>query len=164
MQIPEPQAEHLWLHQLIGEWSVESECIMEPDQPPMKTTGRETVRALGRFWTIGEGAGNVPDGGSCDSIMTLGYDPRTKRFVGSFIASAMTHLWPYDGELDESGKILTLDSEGPSFAGDGTMSKYQDIIEIVSSDYRTLTARVQSSDGSWRQFMTSHYRRKQSAD
>lgn len=161
MQFPEPHAEHLWLHQLVGEWSIESECLMGLDQPPMKSAGHETVRALGAFWTIGDGALDTPDGGSCESIMTLGYDPQTKRFVGTFVSSAMTHLWPYNGSLDPSGKILTLDSEGPSFAGDGTMAKYQDIIEVVSPDHRTLTARVQSADGSWQQFMTSHYRRRQ---
>jgi hypothetical protein len=159
MQVPKPQSEHLWLHQLVGEWSIESECIMGPDQPPMKTTGCEVVRLLGKLWTIGEGTGDPPEGG-CDSIMTLGYDPKTKRFVGSFIASVMTHLWPYNGALDASGKILTLDSEGPSFSGDGTMAKYQDVIEFVTHDHRTLTARVQSVDGSWQTFMTAHYRRK----
>lgn len=160
MQIPEPQTEHLWLHQLIGEWTVESECIMGPDQPPMKTTGNEVVRPLGTFWTIGEGTGDSPDGGSWNSVMTLGYDPQAKRFVGTFIASVMTHLWPYLGSLDASAKILTLDSEGPSFAGDGTMAKYQDIIEFLTIDHRTLTSRMQSADGSWHQFMSAHYRRK----
>ena len=63
--------------------------------------------------------------------------------------------------LDATEKILTLDSEGPSFAGDGTMAKYQDIIEFVTKDHRTLTPRVQSADGSWQQFMTAHYSRKQ---
>jgi hypothetical protein len=161
MQIPEPQAEHIWLHQLVGEWNIESECIMGPDQPLMKTTGREVVRSLGKFWTIGEGTGNTPEGGSCDSIMTLGYDAQAKRFIGSFIASAMTHFWPYIGSLDAAGKVLTLDSEGPSFAGDGTMSQYQDVIEFVTHDHRTLTARVQNTDGDWQTFMTAHYRRKQ---
>lgn len=160
MQIPEPSPEHLWLHQLIGEWIVESEFQMAPDQPLMKTTGREVVRGLGKFWTIGEGVGDSPEGGSCDSIMTLGYDPQTKRFVGSFIAAAMSHFWPYNGSLDESGKALTLNSVGPSFSGDGTMANYQDVIEVLAPDHRTLTARLQNADGSWRQFMTTHYRRK----
>ena len=92
--------------------------------------------------------------------MTLGYDPQAKRFVGTFIASVMTHLWPYDGQLDPSGKTLTLNSEGPSFAGDGTMAKYQDIIEFVTDDHRILSASVQGVDGDWQQFMTAHYRRK----
>lgn len=158
MQIPEPQAEHLWLHQLVGEWSIESEFRMASDQPSMKTTGREVVRLLGRFWTIGEGTGDAPEGG-CDSIMTLGYDPQTKRFVGSFIASAMTHFWRYVGSLDATERVLTLDCEGPSFSGDGTMARYQDIIEFVTPDHRTLTARVEGADGSWQHFMTAHYRR-----
>lgn len=159
MQIPEPLPEHFWLHQLVGEWMIESECKMGPDQPPMKTTGREVVRMFGKLWTVGEGTGDAPEGG-CDSIMTLGYDPQTKRFVGTFVASAMTHLWPYIGSLDPTGKVLTLDSVGPNFSGDGTMAKYQDIIEFITPDHRTLTARVQTADGSWQTFMSSHYRRK----
>lgn len=133
---------------------------MGPDQPPTKNSGREVVRSLGKLWTIGEGTVDTPDGGSCDSIMTLGFDPQAERFVGTFIVSVMTHLWPYDGQLDSTGKILTLNSVGPSFAGDGTMAKYQDIIEFVSDNHRTLSARVQDVDGVWQQFMTAHYHRK----
>lgn len=160
MQTPEPQPEHLWLHQLIGEWSTESECSMGPDVAPMKTTGREVVRSVGKLWTIGEGTGAMPEGETFNSVMTLGFDPAQKRFVGSFVASVMTHFWPYLGVLDASGKILTLDSEGPSFGDNGSMAKYQDIIEFVTPDHRTLTSRVQSADGTWQHFMTAHYRRK----
>jgi len=160
MQTPEPQTEHKWLQKLVGDWTVETECNMGPDQPPMKTSGRESVRTLGGLWTIGEGSGDTPDGGTWDSIMTLGFDPQTKRFVGTFIASVMTHLWPYNGTLDETGRVLTLDSEGPSFAGDGTMAKYQDIIEFMDNDHRILSSRVQGADGQWQPFMKAHYRRK----
>jgi hypothetical protein len=158
MQIAEAQREHRWLQRLVGEWVVEGECNMGPDQPPMKTTGKETVRSFGRLWIIGEGSGDTPDG-SCDSMMTLGYNPQTKRFVGTFIASAMTHLWPYNGSLDSADKALTLDSEGPSFTGAGMMVKYQDIIEFINDDYRTLTSQVLGEDGQWQPFMKAHYRR-----
>jgi hypothetical protein len=80
--------------------------------------------------------------------------------VGTFIGSMMYHLWLYDGELDPAGKKLTLDSEGPSFSGDGTMSKYRDAIEFKSDDYRVLTAQVLGDDGQWQGFMTAHYRRR----
>jgi Protein of unknown function (DUF1579) len=160
MQTPEPQAEHFWLQKLVGQWTIESECVMGPDQPPMKMTGREVVRSFGKLWTIGEGSSDTPEGGTCESIMTLGYDPQAKHFVGTFIASIMTHLWPYNGLLDASGRALTLNSIGPSFTGDGTMANYQDIIEFLSDDHRTLTAKVQAADGSWSQFMKSDYRRQ----
>lgn len=157
---PEPQKEHEWLHKLVGDWTCEMECSMGPDQPPMKSTGTESVRSLGGLWTIGEGTGDAPDGTPVKSIMTLGYDPQKQKFVGTFVASMMTHLWSYEGTLDGSGKILTLDTEGPSFTGDGGMSRYQDIIEFVSDDHRTLKSRMPGEDGKWIQFMTAHYKRK----
>jgi hypothetical protein len=45
-------------------------------------------------------------------------------------------------------------------AGDGTMAKYQDVIEIKSEDYRTLSSQVLGADGKYTRFMTAHYRRK----
>jgi hypothetical protein len=162
MQVPEPTAEHQWLHRLIGDWTFEAECNMGPDQPPMKYAGRESVRSLGGLWTIGEGSDDTPGGGTCDTIMTLGYDPQKQRFVGTFIAGVMTHLWPYNGTLDEARKKLTLDSEGPSFSGDGTMAMYQDMIEFVDDDHRILSSQVLGADGQWTLFMTSHYRRTKS--
>ena len=156
----EPQKEHEWLQKLVGEWSFEGNCVMGPDQPPMKNAGVERVRSLGGLWTIGEGEGAMPDGGPMKSIMTLGYDPQKGRFTGSFVASMMTHFWLYDGELDAAGRVLTLNAEGPGMAGDGKMAKYQDVITMLSDDHRTLTARVQGDDGAWNEFMTAHYRRK----
>lgn len=160
MHITEPLQEHQWLQRLVGSWTFESECSMGPDQPPSKMNGNEVVRSLGGLWTIGEGEGDMPGGGSCKSIMTLGFDPQLKRFVGTFIASVMTRLWLYDGSLDPTGKILTLDTEGPSMAEDGTLAKYQDIIEFVSDDHRTLSSRFIGPDGNWVPFMKAHYRRQ----
>jgi hypothetical protein len=160
-EFPKPTKEHQWLHRLVGQWTMEADCVMGPDQPPSKHTGIERVRSLGGFWTIGEGEGEMPGGGTSQSIMTLGYDPAKKQFVGSFIASMMTHLWIYDGgSLDPAGKVLTLNAEGPNFSGGPNMAKYQDIIEFVNDDHRTLTSRLLGEDGKWTQFMTANYHRK----
>jgi hypothetical protein len=40
------------------------------------------------------------------------------------------------------------------------MAKYQDIIEFLGNDRRTLTSRVLGADGQWQPFMKAHYRRK----
>jgi hypothetical protein len=56
--------------------------------------------------------------------------------------------------------VLTLDTEGPSFSGDGTMAKYQDTIEFIDDNYRTLRSQFLNADGSWQEFMIAHYRRK----
>lgn len=159
MQLPEPQKEHLWLQRLVGDWTYEHECVMGPDQPPVKASGRQTVRSLGGVWTLTEIVGSNPDGSEVKSIIQLGYDPQKQRFVGSFISSCMTHLWPYCGTLDASEKVLTLDSEGPSWLAEGATAKYQDIIEIIDDDHHVMRSQLLTPDGQWVSFMTGHYHR-----
>lgn len=160
MQLPQPQAEHNWLQKLVGEWTYEGECSMGPDQPPSKTTGTEVVRSLGGLWVIGELNGGMPGGGLSTSLITLGFDPIKQKYVGTFVASVMTHLWPYVGTLDASGKKLSLDSEGPDFSGGPAMAKYRDVVELIDDDHRTLSSYLQDANGQWNQFMTMHFRRK----
>lgn len=154
-----PQQEHRWLEKIAGSWTVEGECSMGPDQPPMKSTGTETVHSLGGLWVVCEGKGETPGGGSMDSRLTLGYDPARGRFVGTFVASCMTHQWVYEGTLDAGGTVLTLDTEGPSFTDPNAKAKYQDIIELHGDDKRVLRSRFQTDDGNWHDFMRAEYRR-----
>lgn len=155
-----PQEEHLWLQKLLGEWTFESECAAEPGQPNQKFRGSEHTKALGDLWIIGEGEGDMPGGGRAKMLITLGYDPNRRAFVGSWLGSMMTHLWVYEGQLDEAKRVLTLSAQGPSFTDPNKLAKYQDIIEIISDDHRTLTSRTQGEDGQWTQFMSAHYRRR----
>lgn len=163
MEAPTPLPEHLWLQKLVGEWEYQHECQMGPGQPPMQTSGRQSTRSLGGLWIIGEMTGESFGGGENQMVITIGYDPVEKRFVGSFIASVMTHLWPYRGALDLASRRLTLDSEGPSFSDDGTMAKYQDIIEIIDDDHHMLTSQYQGADGQWVRFMEGRYQRRKVA-
>jgi hypothetical protein len=156
----EPQKEHEWLQQLVGEWTYESECSMEPGKPPEKFKGIENVRSLGGLWVLSEGSGEMPGGGMATMVMTLGYDPEKQRYIGTWVGSMMTHLWLYDGSLDAEKNRLTLNAEGPNCAEEGKLAKYKDVIEIKSSDHRLLTSHMLGDDGEWRPFMTASYRRK----
>ncbi len=158
MKKPEPQKEHEWLSQLVGEWTFEGEASMGPDTPAEKFKGTERVRSIGGLWFLAEGEGEVPDGGLATTMATLGFDPQKNRFVGTFIGSMMTNLWIYDGALDATGKVLTLDTEGPGMSGEG-LAKYRDVIEIESDDRRSMSSQVQGEDGQWTRFMTMTYRR-----
>ncbi len=129
---------------------------MEPGKPPVKITGTETVRAFGDAWIVSEGKAQTPDG---QHIIMLGYNPQKRRFVGTFVDSGTPHLWVYDGSL--AGDTLTLESEGPSMADDGTMATYRDVIEIVSDDHWVLRSLMPGDNGSWQEFMAMHnYRKK----
>lgn len=158
MQV-EPQQEHHWLHKLVGNWTAEGEATMEPGKPPVKWTSTETVRSVGGLWVIGEGQGEMPGGGSSTTIITLGYDPKKKQYVGTFIGSMMAHLWVYEGAMDASGTVLTLEAEGPDMADPGRHTKYRDIVEFRNNDHRLLSSQILGEDGQWHGFMTAHYRR-----
>ena len=158
----EPRKEHHWLQQLVGEWTSETECVMGPDQPPMKHSGSDSVRSLGGLWVLCDGTCQMPDGGVGNTLMTLGYDPAKGRFVGTFVGSMMANLWVYEGELDAAEKVLTLSATGPSMTDPKGAANYRDVIEIHSPDHRTLSSYLEGEGGKWVPFTTAHYRRKNS--
>ncbi|MEX0886850.1 MAG: DUF1579 domain-containing protein [Phycisphaeraceae bacterium] len=155
-----PVPEHRWLERLVGEWDVEETWAPEPGQPEEPFRGSERVRWLGEIWIVGESEWQMPGGGTAENLLTLGYDPDKKRYVGTWVCSPMTHLWVYhDAELDAAGNVLTLSAEGPSMTGEGTAS-YRDVITFKSDDHRTLTGHMLGEDGQWSQLMEAHYYRK----
>ena len=156
----EPQKEHQWLQKLVGEWTYESDVTMNAGEPSAKAVGTEIVRSLDGIWTVGEATGEMPGGGKATSITTLGFDPAKRRFVGTWIGSMMHQLWVYDGELDSTERVLTLNSEGPGMEDPKKTSKYRDIVEIIDDNHRVLRGNVLGEDGQWSCFMTMNFYRK----
>src|SRR5688572_18077303 len=159
-----PQHEHHWLEKLVGKWRVEGKMDMGNGKPAETTTGEETFRSIDGLWFVGEGRGEMPGGVQGTTMMTLGFDTRKNKYVGTFIGSMMTGQWVYEGELDANEKVLTLNTMGPEM-GEGGMPgeklvKYQDRIEFKDDNHRVLTSSTQGKDGKWRQFIEMHYYRK----
>ena len=155
----QPVKEHEWLQKLVGNWRVDSEMIMGPDQPKMKSTGTETVISLGGLWAIGEGKDQMPDGATMDYRSALGYDVSFKEYRGCWYASVSSHLWKYAGTLSPDGRSMTLDCVGPNMEKDGETANYRDVIEIIDDNHRTRTTFGQDDNGEWHEFMKSHYTR-----
>jgi hypothetical protein len=159
MDMAKPGKEHEWLNRLIGDWAYEVEAACNPGEPPAKFGGTERVRPVGGLWIIAEGQGEMPGGGTAQMILTLGFDPDKRRFVGTWVGSMMTTLWVYQGSLDESGKRLTLETTGPSHGEPGKTANYREMIELTGDTSRTFTSTVQASDGTWSTMMTARYQR-----
>jgi Protein of unknown function (DUF1579) len=104
----------------------------------------------------------MPDCGAATTVLTLGYDPQKQRYVGTWIGSMMTQLWVYDGTLDEVGRVLTLNAEGPHMTAERKLAKYKDVIEFKSGDHRVLTSHMLGEDGEWHGFMRANYWRMKS--
>ena len=157
-QMPQPQKEHAWLQQIVGEWDAEVEMTMDPTQPPEKSKGIESGRMIGGFWAMLENKGEFM-GGPFTGILTLGYDTDKEKYVGTWIDSISGHLWLYEGTVDASGKTLTLETEGPSHDTPGKIVKYRETIEIKSKDHKVFTS-MKEKDGKWATGLTINYRRK----
>ncbi|QEL17667.1 DUF1579 domain-containing protein [Limnoglobus roseus] len=155
---PAPQKEHGWLKQLEGEWACESEAVFEPGKPAVKCRGTETVKSLGGFWTVGEMKGEFM-GTPVTGIMTVGYDAKKGKYVGTWVCSMDGHLCTYEGSVDAAGKVLTLETEGVHPAT-GKAVKMKDVLEMKDKDTRVMTSSAQGADGKWETFMTMTAKRK----
>ena len=155
-----PGKEHTWLHRFIGDWEA---IHVDPQNPDAEvdTHGawKEHVRQIGDVWIIAESEGPMPDGSTGQMVITLGYDTGKKQFVGTWIGSMMDMIWHYTGSLDESGRVLTLDSEGPAMDGSGRIVRMRDILEIGNDGERVMRGAQQMEDGSWTEFMRMRYSR-----
>jgi hypothetical protein len=157
-EMPAPQPQHEWLKKFVGQWETESE-ISIPGQEPIKSKGTETVRSLGGFWVVSDLKCDFM-GQSMNGVMTVGYDPESGKYIGTWIDSMGSYLWKYEGSLDESGKKLTLESEGPCPMQGGKLAKMRDVVEFQGDDTRTMTSSVQGEDGKWQPMMKMTAKRK----
>lgn len=154
MVMAKPRSEHAFFEKLVGTWDVTSEMSGE-------TPWVETVRSLSGIWVIAEGKGDMPgdDGGPATTLLTLGFDAAKGKYVGTWIGSMMDNLWIYEGEVEAGGKTLSLYTTGPSMSGAG-LADYREQITFLSDDHRSFNSSAKQPDGSWKQFMEAHYRRR----
>jgi hypothetical protein len=155
---PPPVKEHEWLKQLVGEWETEGEITMDPSKLPLKNKGTESGKMIGGFWAMLETKAEFM-GTPFNGVLTLGYDPEKKKYVGTWVDSTSGHLWTYTGSVDAAGKMLTLDSEGPSHDGPGKTAKYRETIEIKDKDHKVFTSSIEK-DGKWVTPLTVKCQRK----
>jgi hypothetical protein len=158
-EFPKPTQEHAWLQQLSGEWTAETEAVMEPGKPAVKSTGTESIKSLGEFWSIAEIKGQMmaqPFTGN----MVLGYNADNKKYVATWVDSMTSKMWNYEGSIDPSGKVLTLETEGVCPMHPGKTTKFKETLEIKDKDHKVYSSSMLGEDGKWVTMMTSHAHRK----
>jgi hypothetical protein len=155
-KMPAPAKEHEFLKQFAGEWETDAEMVMEPGKPPVKSKGTESARMLGGFWLTSEMKGDCM-GVTVTGHTTVGYDPKARKYVGTWVCSMSDWLCKYEGSAD--GKTLTLQCEGPA-PKTGKTVKMKDVLELKGKDHKVLTSSILGEDGKWTVFMTMNAKRK----
>lgn len=157
-KMPAPTKEHEWLLKFAGTWEGQGECYFDPNKP-MKLQGTETAKAVGGFWLQSDIKGEFA-GQPMAGCMTLGYDPNKKKFVGTWIDSMSSHMFKYEGTVDSTGNVLTLEGEGPSPLDPSKMAKFKDVTEFKGADQKVMSSFVQGPDGKWIPMMKMESKKK----
>jgi hypothetical protein len=158
-EMPKPQKEHAWLMQLEGEWISDVKMPGAPDQPGVETKGSETARSIGGFWIVAENKGDMM-GTPFTGLLTLGYDTNKDKYIGTWIDSVTSYMWVYEGSVDSTGKVLTLNTEGPSPMNPETTCKFKETLELKGHDHKVFTSSFQDESGEWQTMVTINYQRK----
>lgn len=156
-EMPKPQTEHKWLEKFVGTWESEMECTA-PGQEPMKMKATDTIRMLGGFWMVSETKGEAM-GQAFNGVMTLGYSPEKKAYVGTWVDSMNSTMWTYTGTVNAEGDTLTLETEGPCPMQGGKICKVKEIMKLTGKDEKTFTSSVLGDDGKWTQMMSGKSKR-----
>lgn len=145
--------EHEWLAQLAGDWAIEGEADMGPEAGG-KFTMRwvASSRTFGDYWLVTE-IGADFGGVEWRGRQTFGWDPAQGAFVGTWFDTTNHFLWHYQGSLDASRKVLTMEATGPSMMDPSVTTHYRDVTEIVGPDEQRISSWMMGPDGQWMPFM-----------
>lgn len=102
-----PGAPHSTLAGLTGSWTTKTKTWMEPDKPPIESTGTCEQRMLldGRYLQQ-EYAGDMM-GSTYAGINIVGYDNHTKKYQSIWIDSMSTGIYFFEGTGSADGKTMT---------------------------------------------------------
>ena len=105
-----PGAPHKLLASMVGSWTTKTKSWMEPNKPPMETTGTcEQKMILGGRFLQQEYTGDMM-GNRFTGINVIGYDNHTKKYVSTWIDSMSTGIYFFQGTASPDGKTITQES------------------------------------------------------
>jgi len=105
-----PGAPHKVLASMAGSWNTKTKAWMEPNKPPMESTGTcEQKMLLGGRYLQQEYNGEMM-GSPFTGINLIGYDNHTKKYVSTWIDSMSTGIYYFEGTASADGKTVTQES------------------------------------------------------
>ena len=153
-----PGDPHKSLAKMAGSWDVRSKFWMEPDKPPLETTGTSEKKMIleGHFLQqeyTGQMMGNPFTG-----IGITGYDNHIKKYVSIWIDSMDTGIYFFEGTAAADGKTITQEGryddpiKGPM--------KYRTVIRIVDDNTMVFEMYGTDKDGKEEKMMEETYTRR----
>ena len=153
---PEVTEHHKVLHKENGNWSGEMKIWMSPDAPPMSMPFTESNKLLGDgLWIMSEF-----ESGPFQGRGQFGYDPQTKKYMGTWIDNMSPHMSIMEGDYDKDKQLMTWHSK--VFDVMAKKTKYNKSTVKFNEDGTRLFTMYQRYDenGEWAKSFEMHYKKK----
>ena len=153
-----PGEPHKLFASLAGSWTTKNKEWMEPNKPPVESTGTVEMKMLldGRFlqqdW-VGQMMGQPYTG-----IGISAYDNISKRYVTNWMDTMGTGIFSMEGTASADGKTITLTGQHPE-PGGGHMT-HRAIWKIVDANTQTFDMYGAHHGGKEMKMMEITYTRK----
>jgi Protein of unknown function (DUF1579) len=153
-----PGEPHKLFASLAGSWTTKNKEWMEPNKPPVESTGTAEMKMLldGRFLyqeITGQMMGQAFSGIGIDA-----YDNISKRYVTNWLDTMGTGIFSMDGTASADGKTITLTGKHPE-PGGGFMT-HRAVWKIVDSNNQTFDMYGAHHGGKEMKMMEIVYTRK----
>lgn len=123
-EMPTPKEQHKMLQMAVGEWEGSMKNFM-PGMPEAGVPAKQTVEAVGGFWTQSRFEctfmGMPYIGAGC-----TGYDETKKKYVATWFDNMSSEMALMEGDYDEKTKTLTMRWIAPDMTtGQPTPHRYE---------------------------------------
>jgi hypothetical protein len=153
-----PGAPHKMLASMAGSWKTKTKSWMEPNKPPMESTGTcEQKMLLGGRFLQQEFTGEMM-GRTFTGIGVTGYDNHTKKYVSTWIDSMGTAIYFFEGTASADGKIITQENRYDDPVN-GPM-KWRSVTRIVDDNTQVFEMYGTDKKGKEEKMMEIIYTRK----
>jgi len=139
----------------IGEWDAAITVTPGPGATPQESTGRLVGRVIsGGRWLITDFKNHTT---GFEGHGIYGYNPATKRYVGTWVDDMRTNIYLGEGRWDENSQTMTY--EWNTTLPNGQTMSWKETSETVSENERVFRVLFPGPDGGEFEMMHVVYRR-----
>jgi len=132
MKLAMPGEPHKLFASLAGDWATKTKEWMDPDKPPVESTGSVEMKMLlgGRF--LQQKYNGQMHGQPYTGIGITAYDNILKRYVSTWMDTMSTGIFTMEGTSSANGKTITLNGKHAE-PGGGYMT-HRAVWKIINDD------------------------------
>ena len=149
--------EHKRLHELVGEWNVETTVWFSADKDGETSKATETMKkGPGELWIYSAYKGTFMDKPFLGRF-SMGYDQAKKKYVGTWMDSSNSSMTTLEGDYDNEKKAITFKNKT---MGPDKEFEFRSVMTFTDKDHHTYAMYFPGPDGKEFKALEFKYTRK----